>query len=110
MSQTESEIAVPSSQVLQMLCSKAQDISAAAKADELEPQGSTRGNIVAGMLEAMCSSEPAGLQSPLGTEGDQCKLTKEQTPCEARHRCRGDAIGRSIPCKNATIGRSRKSP
>ena len=93
-----------------MLCSKAQDISAAAKADELEPQGSTRGNIVVGMLEAMCSSEPAGLQSPSGTEGDQCKLTKEQTSCETEHRCRTDAIGRSIPCKSAVIESSRKSP
>ena len=110
-----SELAAPRSQVLQMLCSKAQDISAAAEADDGEPQESTRGNVVAGLLAAMCSSESAGLPapSPLGTEGDvreQCKSTEEQTSGGSEHQCCHDAEGRDIRCKDAVNGRSYESP
>ena len=96
-----------------MLCSKAQDISAAAKADEAEPQESTKGSVVAAMLQVVCSSESAGLPSPLGTEGDlrgQCKLTEQQTFSGSKNQCRDDAEYRAIHCKDAVDGRLRKSP
>ena len=96
-----------------MLCSKAQDISVAARADELEPQESTRGCFVVGMLRAMCSSESARLPIPVATEGNykkQCKRLEEGTSGGSEHQFRDDAISRDVYSKDAVIGRSRKSP